>query len=525
MNKIPFAVGQAAGVGISEVNADATTSVTSGGASVFAGLVISRRGKIGSVLRVTADNFQAVLGAAIHPRSGAAFEPLRHVETAVNGGDGYVVRVPAPGMKIPALTLTADTTMQELSVVATNFAPGTDPVLAAGAAAMIYIEDGDASADRTLSMEADKTAPGFYILTLNQVDAAGGETQLESHQISFNPDASSDMGSPAFLPTALENGSTRLRAVVADDVETQMLQITEGFDDMQFSGGTDGDLSAIATADYSKALTVLRKSMFTWTAVLSLGCYDPTILAALVKLAEDTRTDMFYDIHGAQLSAAAIAEAQSHSFGGSHQAARYYWPYTARDAFTGTNVSWGISCDAFVAKAKGVALVSDVGGWHYAPAGVSRAIIGRQNIKPIPSLDEIDREAFVNARINPVSLDKNGNMYIDDSLTTFAKNNYLRLQHISSLMNAIARSFYDVAEALKHEPDGITFKGLTDGLKDVLERFVAAEALVKPRDATQGTEPFVIAVVQKDIDLWEATWSVCPTGSSRRIVGKPTLLR
>lgn len=525
MNKIRFSVGQASGIAVQEVNADATTSVASGGASVFAGLVIARRGKIGAVLRVTADNYESVLGAAIHPRSGAAFEPLRHIATAVNGGDGYLVRVAAPGMKIPALSLMADKTMQQLSVVASNFAPSADPALAAGAAAMIYIEDGDASANRTLSMEADTTAPGFYILTLKEIDAAGGESVLESHQISFNTNATSDMGSPAFLPTALENGSTRLRALVADDVETQMQQITEGFEDMQFSGGTDGDLSAIATADYTKALTVLRKSMFTWTAVLSLGCYDPTVIAALVKLAEDTRTDMFYDVHGAQLSAAAMAEALSHGLGGSHQPARYYWPYTARDAFTGTNVNWGISCDAFVAKAKGVALVSDVGGWHYSPAGVSRAIINRQNIKPIPNLDEIDREAFVTARINPVSLDKAGNMYIDDSLTTFAKNNYLRLQHISSLMNAIARGFYDVAEALKHEPDGITFKGLTDGLTDLLERFVAAEALVKPRDVTQGTQPFVVSVVQKDIDLWEASWSVCPTGSSRRIVGKPTLFR
>lgn len=525
MNKIGFSVGQAAGVAVQEVNADATTSVASGGASVFAGLVISRRGKIGTVLRVTADNYQSVLGAAIHPRTGSAFEPLRHVATAVNGGDGYVVRVAAPGMKIPALSLNVDSTMRELSVVASNFDPASDPVLAADSAAMIYIDDGDASADRTLSMEADPTAPGFYILTLKQIDAAGGETELESHQISFNTNATSDMGSPAFLPTALENGSTRLRALVADTVEEKMAQITEGFADMQFNGGTDGDLSKIATADYTKALAVLRKSMFTWTAVLSLGCYDPTVIAALVKLAEDTRTDMFYDLKGPQLAAAAMTEAKGHGLGGSHQSARYYWPYTARDAFTGTNVNWGISCDAFVAKAKGVALVSDVGGWHYAPAGVSRAIISRQNIKPIPNLDEIDREAFVTARINPVSLNKAGDMYIDDSLTTFTKNNYLRLQHISSLMNAIARGFYDVAEALKHEPDGITFKGLTDGLTDLLERFSASGALVKPRDATQGMQPFVVSVVQKDIDLWEVTWSVCPTGTSRRIVGKPMLFR
>lgn len=525
MNKIPFAVGQASGVAVQEVNADATTSSTSGGASAFAGLVISRRGKIGSVLRVTADNYQSVLGAAIHPRTGSAFEPLRHVAQAVKGGDGYVVRVFPADMKIPALSISVDTTLNELSVTASNFTAGTDPVLAASASTMIYIDDGDASTDRTLSLEADETAEGFYILTLNETDSVGSVTELESHQISFNRDATSDMGSPAFLPTALENGSTRLRAIVSDDVEEQMKQVAEGFTAMAFAGGSDGDVSTITTESYTKALSVLRKSMSTWTAVLSLGCYDATVISALNTLAVDTRTDMFYDVRGAQLATAAITEAKGHGLGGYHQAARYYWPYTARDAFSGNNVNWGISCDAFVAKAKGVALVSDVGGWHYSPAGVSRAIIDRQNIKPIPNLDEIDREAFVTARINPVAFDKSGSMFIDDSLTTYVKNNYLRLQHISSLMNAIARGFYDIAQAAKHEPDGITLKALTDGMNDLLERFYSAGALVIPRDTTQGTLPFVITVVQKDIDLWEVTWAVCPTGSARRIVGKPMLFR
>lgn len=41
MNKIGFSVGQAAGVAVADVNADATLTNTSGGASVFAGLVIS----------------------------------------------------------------------------------------------------------------------------------------------------------------------------------------------------------------------------------------------------------------------------------------------------------------------------------------------------------------------------------------------------------------------------------------------------------------------------------------------------
>ncbi|EOT9949260.1 phage tail protein, partial [Escherichia coli] len=212
-------------------------------------------------------------------------------------------------------------------------------------------------------------------------------------------------------------------------------------------------------------------------------------------------------------------------FGGSHQPSRYYFPLSCRDTFTGMNVVYGISCDAFVAKAKGVALVPDVGGWHYAPAGISRAIIDRQNIARIPNIGAVDREAFVLARINPVSVAADGSVYIDDSLTTYSKNNYLRFQHVSSLMNAIARNFYDVAQAIKHEPDGITKETLMKAMTELLDRYVAAGALVTPRDKSQGEDPYVVQVVQKDIDLWEVSWSVCPTGTARRIVGKPILMR
>lgn len=234
---------------------------------------------------------------------------------------------------------------------------------------------------------------------------------------------------------------------------------------------------------------------------------------------------MFYDLSGNQTPANAIEEAKSHSFGGSHQPSRYYFPYACRDTFTGMNVVYGISCDAFVAKAKGVALVSDVGGWHYAPAGVSRAIIDRQNISRLASVGVIDREAFVKARINPVSIAADGSVYIDDSLTTFSKNNYLRFQHVSSLMNAIARNFYEIAQAIKHEPDGITQATLMKAMTELLDRYYAAGALVKPRDASQGEAPYVVTVTQQDIDLWQVDWSVCPTGTSRRIVGKPILMR
>lgn len=551
MNKISFSVGQAAGVAVMAVNADATLTNTSGGASVFAGLVISRRGAPGKVLKVDDTTYQSVLGSPIHPRLGSAFEPYRHVERAVKGGSGYVVRVCAKDMKVPGIsvsvagrakaakankTLTVEPTEttvnpgDTLSVAVAStattksvtFTPKETPQIDDGMA-VFFIKDGDASQNRMLSLTRDDEESELFTLTLKEKQTDGSVEVLESHQVSFNPEGTNDMGQPAWIPTLLESQSTRIGAVLADNAEASAAQLM--FEDVAFEGGTDGDLSTIDTEDYLEALKVLEASEVNYTALLSLGCYDASALAALKNLAEDVRVDMFYDLKGNQTPENAISEAKSHSFGGSHQPSRYYFPFSCRDTFTGMNVVYGISCDAFVAKARGVALVSDVGGWHYSPAGISRAIIDRQNIARIPNIGAVDREAFVVARINPVSVAADGSVYIDDSLTTFSKNNYLRFQHVSSLMNAIARNFYEVALAIKHEPDGITQATLMKAMTELLDRYVASGALVTPRDKSQGEDPYVVQVVQKDIDLWEVSWSVCPTGTARRIVGKPILMR
>lgn len=552
MNKISFSVGQAAGVAVMSVNADANLTNTSGGASVFAGLVISRRGAPGKVLKVDDATYQSVLGSPIHPRLGAAFEPYRQVERAVKGGSGYVVRVCAKDMKVPGISVSvvgkakAAKASKELSVEPTEttvnpgvtlsvsvastattqsvtFTPKETPQIKGEEKALFFIKDGDASQNRTLSLTRDDEESELFTLTLKEKQTDGSIEVLESHQVSFNPEGTNDMGQPAWIPTLLESQSTRIGAVLAANAEASAAQLI--FEDVAFEGGTDGNLSEIAAADYLEALKVLEASEVNYTALLSLGCYDASALAAIKKLAEDVRVDMFYDLKGNQTPENAISEAKSHNFGGSHQPSRYYFPLSCRDTFTGMNVVYGISCDAFVAKAKGVALVPDVGGWHYAPAGISRAIIDRQNIARIPNIGAVDREAFVLARINPVSVAADGSVYIDDSLTTYSKNNYLRFQHVSSLMNAIARDFYEVAQAIKHEPDGITKEALMKAMTELLDRYVAAGALVTPRDKSQGEDPYVVQVVQKDIDLWEVSWSVCPTGTARRIVGKPILMR
>lgn len=87
---------------------------------------------------------------------------------------------------------------------------------------------------------------------------------------------------------------------------------------------------------------------------------------------------------------------------------------------------------------------------------------------------------------------------------------------IYELLNIAGTEFgsFKVGDELhKHQPDGLTYTTLMDGMKDLLERFYAAGALVTPRDPLQGTEPFTLTLVQKDIDLWELEWAVCPTGS------------
>ncbi|MCV5446620.1 phage tail protein, partial [Escherichia coli] len=79
--------------------------------------------------------------------------------------------------------------------------------------------------------------------------------------------------------------STRIGAVLADNAEASAAQLI--CEDVAFEGGTDGNLSEINAADYLEALKVLEASEVNYTALLSLGCYDASALAAIKKLAED----------------------------------------------------------------------------------------------------------------------------------------------------------------------------------------------------------------------------------------------
>ncbi|EKN4689571.1 phage tail protein [Yersinia ruckeri] len=531
MNKIPFAVGQASSVAVMAPNADATFTNATGGASVFAGVGIFKRGKPNTVLLVTSENYQKVLGDAIHPHYGKCFEPYRHVYQALNGGNGYVVRVATKGMKIPLLSLvTAETSEAKdvsggikTSLVASNISVGTDVELPDKGIFTIYVDDGDASANRTLSLVKDEESKGMYSLILKQVNALGESTTLENIQIAFTPEATDDTNQPAYLPTALENNSTRLRAIIGDI--SKLPENYEGFADQPFIGGSDGDMTNVTSESYQQAIKALGGSKIDYTAILSLGCSDLTALTELAKLANDVRVDMFCDLLPASMPDKAIEEAKSQGFGSYAHICRYHFPYSSRDNFSGAQVVYGLSGDAFTAKAKGVAMVADVGGYHLSPAGQSRGILIRQNVKPLAAAAEIDRELYAAAGINTVDCAKDGSVVIDDALTTYSKKNDLRFQHVNSTLNAIARGVYELGKALKHEPDGVTRRGLEREIPKWLDRFCASEALVTPSDpATDGAAPYIVWVEKEASDMWRVKYGVCITGVARRIVAEPVLI-
>ncbi|MCX8980185.1 Ig-like domain-containing protein [Citrobacter portucalensis] len=450
-----------------------------------------------------------------HAPGGAAATYAAPAPVAANSVVTGRAITPVVGRAIASTTLRLEATTIS---VGDEVQLGNDDVLA------IYVDDGDASGDRTLSITPHPDDADLWYITLNQVNVNGDVKVLERSVFTLTPDAIDDMGLPSYLPVMLENSESRLRAVVKSNAEFPLAY--NGFTNEFFVGGNDGDLSKLTPDDYRDALNTLAASMVNYTAVCSLGVYDPIVLQHLALHSQEVRVDMFCDVRPAVAGAMAPTEAAAQGLGSFSHVARYHFPYSSRDPLTRAQVVYGLSGDAFTAKAKGVAMKPDVGGWHYAPAGYTRGVLQRANVLPLPGAASINRESYVTARINPVTVASDGSIVIDDSLTTHPKNNYLRFQHVNSILNAIARGVYDVCQQLKHEPDGVTREGLEKEIPRYLEKYVASDALVKPRDESQGTEPFVVVVVkQADFDLWDIKIYVCPTGLARRISVEPILFR
>lgn len=520
MQKIAFTIGSASDVAVGPIDANATTSVASANESIFAGVVISKVGKPNTVLSVNADTFKSVLGEPYRPLEGAHFESLRHVAIAVQGGSGYVVRVPLPGMKIPAINLVLADSKVTTTTSATPF--GGDMELPEAGIVTLYVDDGHKSDNRSLSLVPVKGKAGFYTLSLKSTDTMGTVSTIETYEVSFDPYALSDMGVSAYLHDVLESNESKIQCLLADNASLPVDY--EGFQNVAFVGGEDGDPSKLTAESYDAPITALENSLVEYTAILALGIYDASVIAKLATLAKDVRVDAFADVNPRLSSTKALEEMAALGLGGNENICLYYFPNSCRDPLGQTKVVFGLSGDAFVAKAKGVALVADVGGWHYSPAGAQRGLLNRQNIKQLASAGSINRKEFADAHLNVVAPYKGG-VAIDDALTACTENNYKKYQHVVSVCNAVARLVYALGMELKHQPDGITRDGWEKGLPLILDKFVAAEALVKPTDTSQGDAPYVVTVTKLEFDYWKISYSLSITGVARRIALQPILFR
>lgn len=520
---IPTSLGMAAGVAAAPINASATVQAGgAGGLSVFAGVVIADKGEPFKLLRVTKQNWQSLLGRPLRPNVGEHAASLRCMEDALKGGDGYVVRVVPPTAKFPVISLQAvDAESGKNVTTASAVSYGSPVVLGVSDLIAFYPIDGSVN---LRSIELKQIQGGSNMtLSVYGTDTVGEEYLEASWIVSMSRTAVDDDGKSLFIADVLARANAFLRVVVP---ETQSLTASiAGIDKTPFVGATNGNASEISSAEWDKACNVLNSAMVGFTAVVGLGITDAAVIENLNEIAKSRRIDAFFDVKAT--SYATAIEATKALAMNDENACLYFFPYKTKDAHYGVHAHWGISGVAFTAKAAGVAMTEgSIGGYHYSPAGMTRAVINRKEPIPFDGLDLPDEELMYKTRLNKLGLTNGGLLMIDDAITTRQKDDYLVYQHVSSVMNAIVRSFYALAKNLQHEPDGITFDGLDGGMRAILDDYRAAGALVPPRNPEEdGTEPYVLTVEQDSFDHWIVKWSCCVTGTSRRISGQPALIR
>jgi len=562
----------AADITILRTDASATTKTGGGPISIGASAVVASKGKPFTVIRTLASTLEKLFGKAL-PKKAAGAEGLRHVNDALKELlYCNLVRVVNEDYRFPSLAFATD------DGAATTAANTHNTVLSIGAGNFLQVwpVDGDPSVNRSFEVANVVTDKGAYdtavVYAVNDVvDVAGGrliciaphiatdadptlaiptvrwevyngqyderftinfydedkdgtEYLLETYLVGVDSFDKDDMGLPAYIETVLEQQSTRFRANFDED-ETWATVLTglKGITKTTFTGGTNG--GEPVTADWNAAWDLFRNETFAANHMFAAGLYDADALANMIDVADKRRAACYFDVSPALTSAQAIEWLKGTGLA-SRNARVTHSPFSANDPTYGGGMVWGVSGDKVAAKCRGEAIFSgSTPGVHFAAAGANRAMLTRTGVKPLHEEDAPDRDALYRARINPVVAGGTGGAVIDDDLSLHFKEDYSRLAWVVDIDNYIAHRFYQGAAALKFEPDGLTFSGLTSMTKEILDEMVTSGALVKPRDPEDGDKEYILTVEQIEIDLWLVTWYICPTGSARRIVGQPRYIK
>lgn len=363
-----------------------------------------------------------------------------------------------------------------------------------------------------------------FTINISDVDENGDEYTLETYSVGLNPTDKDDLGRPAFIETVLEQNSDRFRCNIDESLTWGTIKDSLKYGiKAAFVGGTNG--SDPDTDDFITAWDLFRNETFGADLMFAAGIYDEDVLSNCIDIADERHTSFFFDVNPNLQSDQAIAWLKGTGLE-SRQAAAYYCPFKAKDRWYNGKTVWGASGAAVAACAIGNAnMTGAIPGIHYAPAGINRGKLERTSVEPLYPDDVINRDDFYDARINPVVSGDSGGAVIDDALSIHYKQNYSRFIWVNRIANYIDQRFVEGAAYMKFEPDGLTKAGLTKMMKEILDQLVTSGALVTPRDTSDGTNPYILTVEQKEIDLWLVTWDFCPTGAARRIAGQPRLIK
>lgn len=523
-SKIDFVMNNVSKTAVMPINADSTVKRGTGSSVlVFGGLVVSQKGRPFEAMPITTDNYKDKLGGFIHSSKGKGADSMRSVSEALMGGNGVVVRVVPPKATYPAIKVSKPAD----SLVFTNeaIAYSADMALASGEFLALGIKDGAQSDLRKVTLDtadADVYGSGMFLLKLVEEQAAGGDKVLEEQIVSFDPEAKDAMGAPAYIETVLESKSKFLSCLC--DPLVAKAEVT-AIPETAFTGASNGNISDITTADYEAALKVLKASVLGFNYVCGLSIYDTSIIGKLAEMASQRRISGYYDVDP-RLTFDEAEKFKASMGHNNYSSSFVHVPHLSKCPTFKNMCVWGASGVGFAAKARGVAKSAPIGGYHYTPAGSDRATIPRSGMKLPNGVGEPNYENMYKVRLNKLDTDGAGNLFIDDSLTSHSKEDYLRFEQVGSIFDAITRDFYMLGQSLKHQPDGVTEEELREGMEEILEGYEASGALVEPRDPeNDGKEPWTLKIQQVEIDLWKVTWFACPTGSSRRLLGEPIVVR
>jgi len=556
---------------------DNTFKTGGGPVSVGATCLVASKGLPFKVIQVVDSNWQNIFGKPLQKKADN-MEGLRHLADAVKDCTYVnVVRVVPEDAKFPSVTI--KTTDGVTAAAAHTY--GTDLSLGTGICLQIYLVDGDESVNRSFKIShvnhgawvtltpykiddiitviggrlictanhtSGATAPSLaalgtdgwvqyngvvgdnrFLLTFFDKDEEGTEYELESYVVGVNVTDKDDMGAPAYIETVLEQKSDVFRcnfdeSLTYADVAAALKAVSGT--KVAFVGGTNGTFTddAERVTQFKKAWDLFRNEQYLSNLMFAAGNYDGDVIANCIDIANKNHNSFFYDINPTLTPDLAIAKVKELGVE-SRQAACYYSPYAASDAFYGGKTVWGVSGAVAAACAQGDANFSgSTPGVHYAPAGIYRGKLARTGLKALNS-DLINRDDFYTYRINPVIASDTGGAVIDDCLSVHFKQNYSRFIWVNRIANYIDHRFVEAAAYMKFEPDGLTRNGLTKLTKQILDELVVSGALVTPRDPADGTSPYLLKVEQVEIDLWLVTWDFCPTGAARRIAGQPRLIK